>query len=150
MNNDSVTAGLELVKEVGFISDWEYDGLQYRYILIKRIWDKNKTHPNTQVAYLDETMVKSFTSPTDLSNAIIEAFEGVEKSENKVKIEIKIKDKLNRLVKRMEKKMEGDIKGLFGPELVRVKTMLNSLEENGKLTKEDLLYANKLWRKYGK
>ena len=150
MNDESVRAGLELCKEIGVISDWEYDGLQYRYILTKRIWDKNETHPDIQVAHLDETMVKSFTSPTDLSEVISKAFNGGEKVEKKVKVEFKIKDKLNRLIKRIEKKMEGDTEGLINTELGWVKVRLKLLEENGKLTKKDLLYANKLWRKYGK
>ena len=152
MNKSSVEAGLELVKEIGVISDWEHDWVNQRYILVKRTWDKNKTHPDMARAFLDETDIAKFSLPTDVSDAVTEIFNSQAKAEKKANIKYMIEGKLMKLLDRMELR-HNDItafadKGLLGTEIGWVRVRLKLMEEGQRLTKKDILQANELWKKY--
>jgi len=152
MNKSSVEAGLELVKEIGVITEWEYDWVSRRYILGKQYWDKNKTHPSMIRGFIDETTTTSFTSPTDLSDAVKDIFDSQAKAEKKANIKYMIEGKLMKLLDRMELR-HNDItafadKGLLGTEIGWVRVRLKLMEEGQRLTKKDILQANELWKKY--
>ena len=148
MNNESIRAGLELVKEIGVISDWKYDMPNYGYNLIKRTYDKNKTHPDEVKGFLSMKTIQGFTSLIDLGNAITDIFYKP-LAEKKAKIEIMIEGKLKKLLHKIENNTTID-EGILDAELGWVKVRLKLLEENGNLMKKDLLRANRLWKKYGR
>jgi len=144
MNKSSVEAGLELVKEIGTISDWEHDWVNRRYILSKRRVGRG---PNMIRAFLDETVIAGFSSPTDVSDAVKDIFDSQAKAEKKANIKYMIEGKLEKLLKRMLNNTTID-EGILGAEMGWVKVRLRLMEEGKRLTKKDILQANELWKKY--
>lgn len=144
MNKASVEAGLTLCKELGVISDWKYDPPTNRYELIKKVWDKNKLDPDLIKSYLTNELTSQFKSPTDLSDAVKDV---ISNSIKQLQIEDMVKDKLNKLLKRIETTTTKE-KGLVGPDMGWVKIRLDKINKGEKLTKNDLIHANEMWKRY--
>ena len=148
MNTSSAEAGLELCKKSGVIAEWHIDIPNDGYNLIKTYWDKNKTHPDTIKGFLSMKVIQGLSSPTDLSDAVTEIFNSHSKATKEAQIEIMVTRKLEKLLNRIETTTTEE-KGLVGPDMGWVKIRLNMINNDEKLTKKDLLEANKLWNKYG-
>ena len=148
MNTSSAEAGLELCKEAGVITEWHIDIPNNGYNLIKKYWDKNKTHPEVK-GFLSMKVIQGISSPVDLTNAVIEIFNSQDKAikEKEANIETMIEGKLEKLLKRMENNITVD-KGICTAEMAWVKIRLSTVR-SGRTMKKDIIKANEMWKRYG-
>ena len=156
MNTSSAEAGLELLKEMGVITEWHVDLHDGGYNLIHQYWDKNKTHPVTTKSFLSLTVIHGFSLPTDLTHAVTEIFSSQDRAIKEANIEQMVEGKLHKLLDRLQKIDNAPTHTshtirypeLIGAEIGWVKVRLTLIEKGKRLTKKDMLSANKLWSKY--
>lgn len=145
MNSSGIESGFELCRELGIIQDWEFDGISNRYVLIKRTYEKDTFIANETKGYIIKELVNSFHTSTELITAVKLLFPEETPSKNKLNKLLYIleelfnKPNIDELVKYPE---------LVGVNMGWIKIRLQHLENGGKLTKEDMLEANSLWKEY--
>jgi len=156
LNTSSAEAGLALLKEMGVITEWHVDLPNAGYNLIHQYWDKNKTHPVTTKGFLSMKVIQGISLPTDLTHAVTEIFSLQNKAMKEANIEKMVEGKLHKLLDRLQKIDNAPTytsytirhPELIGAEIGWVKVRLKLMEEGKRLTKKDMLSANKLWSKY--
>ena len=146
MNTSSAEAGLELCKEAGVITEWHIDIPNNGYNLIKKYWNKNKTHADIVKGFLSIKVIQGISSPVDLNNVVVEIFNSQDRAIKEANTETMIEGKLEKLLKRMENNTTVD-KGIIAAEMGWVKIRLDTVR-SGKIMKKDIIKANEMWKKY--